>query len=92
MKDAMGVFLRQSGLGSKLRPFEVYDCWKQVVGAKLAQRARPVKFTRGELVVQVDSAPHLHELQNFTGEQYRARLNQRLGAEKVRTLVFKAKR
>jgi hypothetical protein len=51
-----------------------------------------MRFARGELLVEVDSAAHMHELANFTGEEYRARINEHLGKEEVRRLTFHLKR
>lgn len=39
--------------------------------------------------MQVDSAPHLHELQNFTGEAYRKKANAILGEQRIQGIVYK---
>jgi hypothetical protein len=90
IQDALQVYLRSKGLlgGSQER---VFSAWGQVVGEALRRRAVPVRYARGELVVEVDSAAHLHELKNFTGESYRDRLNALLGPQAVRRIVFHRK-
>ena len=75
-----------------MRQGAVLDAWRKVLGLKLARRARAVRFQRGELVVQVDSATHLQELQNFTGEQYRQQANRLLGDERIHRLAFRLKK
>lgn len=91
--DVMRQYLDASGLGQRLRDWPVYDAWRVAVGEELARRARPVDYRRGgELVVEVESAAHLQELRNFTGERYRALANQRLGQERIRRVTFKLKR
>jgi len=92
MHDAVRVYLETSGLSGKLREWPVYEAWSSVLGAELAQHAQPVRFQRGELYVEVDSAAHLHELKNFTAEHYRALANQRLGTASIRRVVLKLKR
>ena len=72
MSDAVGAFLRASGIGARTRHIPVHQAWNEAVGAALARRARPVRFERGELVVEVDSAAHLQELSAFTGEGWEA--------------------
>lgn len=90
--DAVREFLRDSGLDARLRDWPVYEAWREVLGQDLSRRARAVDFRRGELVVEVESAAHLHELQSFTGEGYRRRTNQHLGREAVRKVTFRLKR
>ncbi|MCA8979854.1 MAG: DUF721 domain-containing protein [Planctomycetes bacterium] len=84
-------FLSKSGIGRQLRQGEVLDAWRKVLGPRLSRRARAVRFLRGELVVQVDSATHLQELQNFTGEQYRHQANRLLGDERIKSVAFRLK-
>lgn len=91
-KDAVGDFLRASGLASKMRDWPIYQAWREVLGEELSRRARAVDFKRGELIVEVESAAHHHELANFTGERYRQLTNQHLGREAIRKVSFKLKR
>lgn len=58
----------------------------------MSERAKPTNFRFGELTVEVESAAHLHELQNFTGEQYRCEANDRLGEEHIKKILFRLKR
>jgi len=91
MRDALHSYLRSSGLGSRLRDWPVYEAWGKVVGETLAQRARPVRFAGGELVIEVESAPQYQELKNFTGEQYRLLANRELGRTAIERVTFKLK-
>lgn len=90
--DALGAFLRESGIGAQLRHAEVFQAWADSLGPRLAPKARAVRFQFGELTVEVESAPHLHELQNFTGESFRRTANGRLGDEVIQTVLFRLKR
>jgi hypothetical protein len=51
-----------------------------------------VRFARGELCVEVESAAHLHELTNFSGERYRELANAQLGRAEIQRIVFRLKR
>ena len=91
IQQAVTAFLRESGIGEKLRPSAVYRAWNAALGEALAQHARPVRFRRGELCVEVDSNAHYHELKNFTGDRLRAAANGRLGKEEITRVVFRLK-
>ncbi len=88
---AVKEFLAASGLGARLRDWPVYEAWRAVLGEDLSRRARAVDFRRGQLFVEVESAAHLHELANFTGERYRQLTNRHLGRETVQKVSFKLK-
>jgi len=90
--DVVQRFLRASGLSAHMRHFAVYEAWDSALGKELARRARPVGFQNGLLSIEVQSAAHLHELQNFTGEQFRTLANARLGKSEIRKVVFRLKR
>lgn len=92
MQDALKEFLRESGLGPRLRHSEVFSAFGQALGEALSKRAHPVRFQSGNLTVEVESAVHMHELANFTGEQVRRKANQILGEERITRVDFKLKR
>ena len=89
---ALDGFLAASGLSERLRHSGVYRAWSEAVGGALGRHARAVRFAGGDLYVEVDSAAHMHELSNFTGEQYRELANARLGSEQIRRVHFQLKR
>jgi len=92
IQDALDGYLRASGLGARLRTWPVFRAWIEALGPDLARRAKPVRFERGELVVEVDSATHFQELASFTGEGYRERANARLPKPDIRRVAFRLKR
>ncbi|SRR5258708_37522660 len=89
---ALDGFLAASGLRERLRQAPVYRAFAEALGPALGRHARAVRFERGELVVEVDSAAHMHELANFTGEDIREIANARLGSEQIRRVHFQLKR
>ncbi len=90
--DAMQHYLRASGLDRRLKDFPVFDAWNMAVGEELAKRIQPVRFRRGELLVEVGSTPDLQELSCFTGEPFRHAANRRLGRNEILSVVFKLKK
>jgi hypothetical protein len=90
--DVLGAYLKDSGLAGKMAQAQVFGAWHAVVGEAIARRARAVRFREGELLVEVRSAAHLHELANFTGEGFRRAANERLGAPRIERVVFQLER
>jgi len=92
LDDALKSFLKTSGIGERFGPPLEFRAFKEAAGVAFARHARAVRFSRGELVVQVSSAPHLAELKSFRGEEIRARTNQILGRDEVRKITFRLDR
>ncbi len=92
IQDAVRGFLRESGLDKKLARFPIFDAWNKAAGESLAQHARPVRFQAGELLIEVRSSTHMHELSSFTGESLRREANRRLGRNEIRSVRFKLER
>lgn len=88
----MKSVLRDSGLADGLRRARITAAWKDALGPQMARHTTIVRFRNGELVVEVDSAAHLHELKNFTGDGYRRIANDNLGAARIRRVVYQPKR
>jgi hypothetical protein len=92
MGDVLRQFMRDTGLGAQLRHARVYGAWSEALGERLKERAKPVHFHFGELTVEVQSAPHMQELQNFTGDQFRREANKLLGEDVIKKVLFRLKR
>ena len=92
MQEALSAFLAKSGLAAKLSDGAVMSAWRRAAGEELSRRARAMRFREGELLIEVESAAHLSELQNFTGESLRQAANARLGAERIRRVTFQLQR
>jgi hypothetical protein len=89
---AVKDFLKTSGIVSRLGAWPIYQAFLQAAGSTFERRARPVRFARGTLTVEVDSAAHLAELQGFRGGEIRARANEILGRPDIQKIAFKLKR
>ena len=82
-------FVRAHGLGGSAGNVRVFKAWNAVLEPALRTHVEPVRFRNRELVVETDSAVHLQELNNFTGETYRTAANEKLGSEMIKKVVFK---
>lgn len=92
LRNALGDYLRASGLERQFSSARVHDAWRSAVGPSLAARARAVRFEDGVLEVAVKSAAHLQELSTFTGEGFRKAANRALGGERIRRVEFRLER
>jgi hypothetical protein len=82
-------FLRNKGIRSGGGYSIVFKAWTEALEAGMRAHAQPVRFRSGELTVEVDSAVHLQEMKNFTGDDYRRKANEHLGKNTIRRVVFK---
>jgi predicted nucleic acid-binding Zn ribbon protein len=67
---------------------QVWQIWDNIVGAVIAQNAKPAAFNGRILLVHVSSSAWIHQLQ-FLKKEMIAKLNDRLGKTLVEDLKFK---
>jgi len=85
--DVLRGALRRLPDAQRLADHALWTHWDAVVGPTLARHARPERLRRGVLVVAVDSAEWMQELQ-FLKHELRERLNARLGRAVVRDVFL----
>ena len=85
--DVLRAALGRLPDAQRLADHAVWTHWDAVVGPTLARHARPERLRRGVLVVAVDSAEWMQELQ-FLKHDLRERLNARLGRTVVRDVFL----
>ena len=85
LADVLRATLERLPDAQRLADHAVWMHWEAVAGATLARHARPERLRNGVLVVAVDSAEWMQELQ-FLKHELRERLNARLGRPAVRAL------
>ena len=66
----------------------VAEVWAEAVGPEIAANARPLQLRQGRLVVSTSSSAWAQSLQ-FMGEAVRARLNESLETDEIRTIFFR---
>jgi hypothetical protein len=84
----LSQFLQQSGLAGKLRAYESWRVWNDVVGPQIAAHAQPAKIRDGVLEIRVDQAVWMQQLQ-LMKPKILSRLNERLGAEVFRDIFWR---
>jgi predicted nucleic acid-binding Zn ribbon protein len=68
---------------------DLHEAWLDVAGPDLGSRTRLHSFRSGRLVVEVDSAALLHELQSFRAPVLLERLRERMPRPCVAELRFR---
>ena len=87
LADALRAALSRLPAGLELASFPVWTEWSDVVGATIARHAQPRRLRRGVLVVEVEGAEWMHELQ-YLKQDLRAQLNARLGRAAIREIFL----
>ena len=85
--EALRAALSRLPSGVELASFPIWTEWADVVGAAIARHARPRRLRRGVLVVEVEGAEWMQELQ-YLKQDLRARLNDRLGRAAIREIFL----
>lgn len=79
--------LKRLDLSRRLDEYGVWPIWNDMVGPTIARNAQPEKIRRGTLFVRVSSPGWMQQLQ-YMKEIIAEKLNQRLGAEVVKSIFF----
>jgi predicted nucleic acid-binding Zn ribbon protein len=85
--EALRAALARLPIARRIADHALWAEWDAVVGPTLAQHARPERLRHGVLLVAVDSAEWMQELQ-FLKRELRDRLNARLGRPAVREVFL----
>lgn len=89
LNELVGNFAREHRLQRNDDRERVFSAWRRVVGPELGKQAWPARWRSGELLVEVASAAHYHELSAFRSQELLHSLAQALGDDRVKKLVFK---
>ncbi len=89
LSDLVQEGLAGFGLGERLREFDIWRFWPEVVGHVVASRATPLRIINGTLTVVVSSGPWMQEL-NFLKGMMKDKLNDRLGSEVVKEIILRS--
>jgi hypothetical protein len=85
------TFLRENHLTAGGVHLAIFQAWQEVTESNGTRHTQAVLYRQGHLTVEVASAALLQELRNFTGENFRIKVNERFQKEVVRKITFKIK-
>jgi predicted nucleic acid-binding Zn ribbon protein len=63
LAKAIAEFARSKRIEKRLREADLFRLWAEIVGERIARRAKPVQLHRGRLVVECSDAVWRAELQ-----------------------------
>jgi len=89
IRDALNIFLKESGLGISLKNQAVRKAWEKVVGPEIASRTRMVAFKRGAVTIEVASSSLYSELKTYYMRSLVDSVQQEMGNKKVKSLKFR---
>jgi hypothetical protein len=85
-------FFKQSVAKRQTKLGKIADCWTGLIPAKLIEHCALESFSRGQLVVIVDSSPHLYELKQQLLSGLQKELLQACKSTGLRKIQLKAGR
>ncbi len=91
LTDLLNSIFGGSPLERRLKEGRIWQVWDSAVGKQISERARPVSFRDGTLIVAVNSSPWMQQL-TFLKKGIMDKLNGLLGEEIIREIYLKAGR
>ena len=67
--DLVKQWLKENRVAQRLATESLFARWREVVGDEISSHTRVVDVVRGELLVEVDSAPLLNELATYYSQE-----------------------
>jgi predicted nucleic acid-binding Zn ribbon protein len=86
----VGRWLQAHQVAVRLDPGSIYQRWKEVVGESIAEHTRVIGLSGGVLLVEVDSAPLLHELSTYYRRELLDSLRQLGDLPAIQEIRFRA--
>ncbi len=86
LKQVVPALLREFGLEDRLWEHTLESDWVEIVGQSVAKHARPGRIQRGVLYVFVRHSAWLAELSRFGQKEMLAAIQQRFGANKIKSI------
>jgi predicted nucleic acid-binding Zn ribbon protein len=88
LRGILNKALKASNIEIDLELLKLWEQWSDLVGPEIAQNARPAVIKKKLLLVNVSSAPWMHQLQYLKSELME-KLNAALGKKAVEDIRFK---
>ncbi len=88
LRDVLREALKVCGMDVDLQLYSLWEQWPDLVGPAIAKNAHPVAIKQTLLLINVSSAPWMHQLQYLKSELIE-KLNNALGREAVKDIRFK---
>lgn len=88
--ETVGKVMQRLGLNERLHEAQVQQCWREIVGAFIAEHSCPSRLRDGILFVQVVQPTVHYELDRVWKPRILKMLKARFGARVIRDIRFRA--
>jgi len=85
--DALNEWLKDSGMNDKIFETRLLNEWENIVGPVINKHTTSKRIQNTVLYISLDSASLRHEL-GYAREKLRQQLNNTVGKEIIKTIVF----
>lgn len=86
--SVIDALVRQLGIHTKLKQYEIVDLWPSIVGAQIAAVTSVDKIERGTLVVKVAAAPWRTEL-TFRKNEILEKVHAAMNSDSIKDIRFR---
>jgi predicted nucleic acid-binding Zn ribbon protein len=90
IKEAVGLFIKNSGLGQRQEENFIFENWKSIAGEEIAKQAEPFKMDGKKLWINAENSVILSEL-TYKKKFLKDRINRLFKEEKVRDIIIRIK-
>ncbi|UCE19048.1 MAG: DUF721 domain-containing protein [Gemmatimonadota bacterium] len=87
MCDVISELCHRWGIERKVKEYSALAQWSQIVGKKIAEKAKPIGIERGKLFVEVDSSAWRNEL-SFMKNEIKDKMNRAVGSPVIKDIIF----
>ena len=91
LRDVLSEICHRWGIEKKIKEYSAMSQWSQVVGERIADKARPTGVENGRLFVHVDSSSWRNEL-TFMKKEIMDKLNRTVGTPVIQDIVFSGRK
>lgn len=88
LAQAITEFSRSRRIEKRLREADLFRRWPEIVGSRIARRAKPVRLRRGRLVIECSDAVWRTELQ-FLKPELLEKISHTIGEGVVKEIFLK---
>jgi predicted nucleic acid-binding Zn ribbon protein len=90
IREAVGQFLKASGLGNRQDENYIFENWKKIAGEETARMAQPFKMEGKKLFLEAENSVIMNELV-YKKKALKAKINNIFRKEMVRDIVVRIK-
>ena len=91
MRDLLSEICHSWGIERKIKEYSAISQWNQIVGEKIAEKAKPIGIERGKLFVQVESSSWRNEL-SFIKNEIKEKVNRAIGAPVIQDIILSGRK